>query len=90
MTDRNDLAARLDDVEDALGEPPRDWFGTMYVYPSTDGYVTRNRDPVPTDADGDPVPTGAGENSTIVILDGNYAEDPPNAAIGTTSADVEF
>ena len=89
MTDRDDLAARLDDVADTLGEPSRDWFGTMYVYPSADGYVTHDGEPVPTDADGDPDPPGTGENSTVVILDGRYAEDPPDAAIGATSDDVD-
>ena len=72
MTDRDDLAARLDDVADALGDtPPREW-GPTIVYTTDDGYETPDGDPVPTDADGDPAPPNARADAPIIIYRGLY------------------
>lgn len=77
MTDRDTLRNRLDAVEEDLGDA-RPALGTTIVYTDGDGYVTPGGDPVPTDANGDPDPPGAGEHGTTIVLDGRYA--PRDAA----------
>ena len=78
MTDRDDLADRLDAVEEDLGDTSTLGFGTAIVYTDGDGYVTPDGDPVPTDADGDPDPVDATEHGVTIILDGQY--DPRDGA----------
>jgi len=83
MTDRDDLADRLDDVEEDLGETSTD-SGLTLVYTDGDGYVTPDGDPVPTDADGDPDPPNARDHGVMIVLDGEYApRDAADARGGT-------
>jgi hypothetical protein len=73
MTDREDLADRLDAVEDDLGDTSTGSDGPPIVYTDGDGYVTPDGDPVPTTADGNPALADAGEHTTTIVLDGRYA-----------------
>ena len=75
MTDRADLADRLDAVEEDLGDTST-MGGTAIVDTDGDGYVTPDGDPVPTDADGDPIPP-ADTFGSLIVLDGRY--DPRDA-----------
>ena len=79
MTDRDDLADRLDAVEEDLGDTSTRGIGTAIVYTDGDGYVTPDGDPVPTDATGEPDPPNARGFGTTIVLDGRYVEDAPDA-----------
>ena len=79
MTDRDDLADRLDAVEEDLGDTSTLGFGTTIVYTDGDGYVTPDGDPVPTDATGEPDPPNGRGFGTTIVLDGRYVEDAPDA-----------
>ena len=79
MTDRDDLADRLDAVEEDLGDTSTLGFGTAIVYTDGDGYVTPDGDPVPTDAAGEPAPPNARDHDTTIVLDGRYAGSAPDA-----------
>ena len=79
MTDRDDLADRLDAVEEDLRDTSTRGIGTAIVYTDGDGYVTPDGDPVPTDATGEPDPPNARGFGTTIVLDGRYVEDAPDA-----------
>ena len=72
MTDRDDLADRLDAVEEELGDTSTREWGPGIVYTTEDGYETADGDPVPTDADGRPDPPNVRDGAPLVILSGEY------------------
>jgi hypothetical protein len=81
MSDRDDLAERLDAVEDDLGDSSK-MFGPAIVYETPDGYETEDGEPVPTDDDGSPIPPDAPDGTSMIILDGRYAPRDGDGARG--------
>jgi hypothetical protein len=77
MTDRDDLAARLDDVEEDLADTSTDGFGSPVVYTTDDGgYETADGEPVDLD-DTDPDTFG-----TPIIVTGEYVPNDADAERG--------
>ena len=78
MTDRDDLAARLDDVEEDLADTSTDGFGSPVVYTTDDGgYETADGEPVDLDDVRDPDTFG-----TTIILTGEYVPNDADAERG--------
>jgi len=71
MTDRDALADRLDAVEEELGDTST-MGGSGIVYTTDDGYETPEGEPIPTDADGEPIPP-ADTFGSLIVLSGEYA-----------------
>jgi hypothetical protein len=78
MTDRDDLAARLDDVEEDLADTSTDGFGSPVVYTDGDGgYETADGEPVDLDDVRDPDTFG-----TTIIVTGEYVPNDADAERG--------